>query len=69
MEKLGLPREQSFAFGDGLNDLEMMDTVGTALVMGNGQPELKEKADFIVPTVAEDGVAYGVEHYILGGEG
>ena len=47
----------------------MMDTVGTALVMGNGQPELKEKADFIMPTVAENGVAYGIEHYILGGEG
>ena len=68
LEKLGLPQEQSYAFGDGLNDLEMMDTVGTALVMGNGQPELKEKADFIMPTVAEDGVAYGIKHYILGGE-
>lgn len=67
LEKLALSREQSYAFGDGLNDLEMMDTVGTALVMGNGQPELKEKADFILPTVAEDGVAYGIEHYILGG--
>ncbi len=67
LAKLKLPKEQSYAFGDGLNDLEMMDTVGTALVMGNGQPELKEKADFIMPTVAEDGVAYGIEHYILGG--
>ena len=69
LQKLGLSTDCSFAFGDGLNDLEMMDTVGTALVMGNGQPELKKKADFIVPTVAEDGVAYGIEHYILGGEG
>lgn len=67
LKKLGIPLSESYAFGDGLNDLEMMDTVGTALVMGNGQDALKEKATHIVPTVAEDGVAYGIWHHILGG--
>jgi len=65
LQYLGLPREASYAFGDGLNDLEMMSSAGTALVMGNAQPALKEKADIIVPSVDDDGVAYGIRRYIL----
>lgn len=65
LEFLGIPRAQSYAFGDGLNDMEMMEVVGTSLVMGNARPQLKEKADHIVPSVDEDGVAVGIERYIL----
>lgn len=62
---LQIPVEQSFAFGDGENDLEMMDTVGTSLVMGNAHPRLLEKADHLLPTVCEDGVSTGIRRYIL----
>lgn len=62
---LGIPIEDSCAFGDGLNDIEMMDTVGTSLVMGNAGNELKAKADFILPSVDEDGVAEGIYRHIL----
>ncbi|MCR5756376.1 MAG: HAD family hydrolase [Selenomonas sp.] len=62
---LNLPLEASYAFGDGLNDLEMMDTVGHALVMGNAGPELKALAEHVLPTVDEDGVAEGIYRYIL----
>lgn len=62
---LDIPMGQSFAFGDGLNDLEMMDAVGTSLVMGNAGNELKAKADYVLPTVDEDGVAEGICRYIL----
>ncbi len=65
LQYLGLPREASYAFGDGLNDLEMMSSAGTALVMGNAQPTKKKKADIIVPSVDDDGVAYGIRRYIL----
>ena len=40
----GVYFSSAFAFGDGLNDLEMMGTVGHALVMGNAGPELKALA-------------------------
>lgn len=60
-----IPVEQSFAFGDGLNDLEMMDAAGTSLVMGNAGNALKAKADYVLPTVDEDGVAEGIYRYIL----
>lgn len=65
LEYMNLPLENSYAFGDGLNDLEMMGTVGHALVMGNAGPELKALAEHVLPTVDEDGVAEGIYRYIL----
>lgn len=65
LSALGIDRADSYAFGDGLNDIEMMDTVGHALVMGNGVPELKKHAESVVPPVSADGVAYGILHEIL----
>lgn len=64
---LGIPVRDSIAFGDGLNDIEMMQTVGTGVAMGNAQPEVKAIARYEVPSVDEDGVAWGIEHIILGG--
>ncbi len=55
----------SYAFGDGLNDIEMIQTVGCGMAMDNGNPKLKEIAKHTVPSVHEDGVAYGIERYIL----
>ena len=62
---LGLPVADSYAFGDGLNDIEMMETAGHSLVMGNAGPELKARAEHVLPTVDEDGVAEGINRYIL----
>ena len=67
LDYLGIPVEKSYAFGDGMNDIEMMETVGTSLVMENGQKKLKEKADYIVPSVDDDGVMHGIYAYILEG--
>lgn len=65
LEYLGIPVEHSYAFGDGINDMEMMRIVGHALVMGNAAKELLPLADTVLPTVAEEGVAWGVEHCVL----
>ena len=65
LEYLNIPIENSFAFGDGLNDLEMIRTVGCGCAMGNGNPKLKALAKHVVPGVHEDGVAVGIEKYIL----
>ncbi len=56
----------SCAFGDGFNDKEMIQTVGTGFAMGTGSDELKSFAKYVVPGVQEDGVAVGIERYILG---
>ncbi len=57
----GLTKGQALAFGDGNNDIEMLQAVGTGVAMGNASAELKAIADHICGPVAED----GVYHYCL----
>lgn len=52
----GLTRDQAIAFGDGNNDLEMLQTVGTGVAMGNGSEELKAAACAVCRPVTEDGI-------------
>jgi Cof subfamily protein (haloacid dehalogenase superfamily) len=61
-KRLNIHKENIYAFGDGLNDLEMIDFVGTGVAMGNAVDSLKEIADFITKPVDEDGIQYGVKH-------
>jgi len=65
LEHLGVDINNSYAFGDGLNDIEMIQTVGYGMAMENGNEKLKRLAKYIVPSVKDDGVAYGIERYIL----
>lgn len=57
--------KNSFAFGDSHNDIEMLNTVGCGIVMGNALDEIKSHADKVTKSVTEDGVAYGIKNYIL----
>ena len=41
IDRLGFELKDVYAFGDGLNDLEMLKAVGTGVAMGNGVPEAK----------------------------
>ena len=65
LKYLGIKVKNSYAFGDGLNDLEMLQTVGCGMAMGSGNDKLKKLAKYVVPGVHEDGVAYGIYKYIL----
>lgn len=53
------------AFGDAENDLEMITLAGLGVAMGNAMPLLKEAADYITGTNDEDGVAQGIEKFVL----
>lgn len=55
----------SFAFGDSHNDIEMLNTVGCGIAMGNASEEIKIHADKVTKSVSEDGVAHGINNYIL----
>ncbi|KGP72298.1 Cof-type HAD-IIB family hydrolase [Pontibacillus yanchengensis] len=59
IERTGLKKENTYAFGDGLNDKEMIQFVNTGVAMGNAQPELKDLADVITKNVEEDGLTHG----------
>ncbi len=56
LEHYGLNPSEAMAFGDGNNDIEMLETVGTGIAMGNGSDRLKAVATDVCGTVAEDGV-------------
>ncbi|SFJ54269.1 Cof-type HAD-IIB family hydrolase [Thermoflavimicrobium dichotomicum] len=60
LEVTGIKKENSYAFGDGLNDIEMLQFVGTGVAMGNAVPELKEVADVITASSSEDGIFQGL---------
>ena len=51
--------------GDSYNDYPLLSACGLKIAMGNAVPELKAIADFIAPTVDEDGVAVVIEKFIL----
>ena len=61
---LGIPREQIMAFGDGENDLEMLQFAGIGVAMGNACGLLKEAADFVTGTNDEDGVVFAIEKLV-----
>ena len=58
-EALDFAIEDTVGFGDSMNDLEMIETVGTSVCMANGSPQLQRKSDLVCPAVEEDGLAWG----------
>lgn len=48
------------AFGDSMNDYEMIQRAGTGVAMGNAVEPLKEAADYVTLPVSEDGVCHGL---------
>ena len=58
---LGLEREQVMAFGDGLNDISMIESAGVGVAMGNAVDEVRRVADTVTATNDEDGVAAVIE--------
>lgn len=65
LDYLDIPLENSYAFGDGENDLEMLSTVGCGIAMGNASDEVKSYAKKVTDTVQNDGVALEIENFIL----
>ncbi len=61
LEHFRLDTAESLAFGDSFNDLEMLQTVGTGVAMGNAAQQLKDIADAVCGPVSEE----GIYHYCL----
>ena len=57
IEKLGFDLNNSYAFGDGENDMQMLQLVGHGVAMGNAVPKLKEISKEFTDSVLEDGIA------------
>ena len=44
LQHFGVTKEEAIAFGDGFNDIEMLEAVGTGVAMGNAKDEIKAHA-------------------------
>ena len=61
VEQLGFPPERQFAFGDGLNDIEMLTTVTNSVAMGNAEEKVKKAAKYVTKSVEENGIYFGLQ--------
>lgn len=58
---LGVPREEVTAIGDNTLDLDMIEWAGTGVCVANANPLVKEKADLVIGSCDDDGVAEYLE--------
>lgn len=66
LEYYSLDKSEAIAFGDGNNDIEMLQSVGTGVAMANGSDRLKAVADTVCGDVTEDGIYYYcLEHGLI----
>lgn len=64
-ELLKIEKEEAMAFGDAMNDMQMIEFAAFSFAMGNACEELKKSAAYITLSNAEDGLAAAVEKYAL----
>lgn len=65
---MAVDMSQTIAFGDGLNDIEMLKEVGIGVAMGDGWEAVKSVADYVTGTIEEDGILKALQHFKLLGE-
>ncbi len=62
--RLGFAAEETVAFGDGENDVELLEWAGYAVAVENAHDRVKAISDFVCPPVTEEGVAQVIEAYL-----
>lgn len=59
-----IPNQNTIAFGDGLNDIDMISKCGIGVAMENALPEVKEVSNYITISHNNDGVIYFLKEYL-----
>lgn len=59
----GIDLSNTMAFGDGGNDITMLQHVNIGVAMGNANPEVKAIADYVTDDVDSDGIWNALHHY------
>lgn len=63
IEYRGFSREDTIAFGDGPNDLDMLSFAKIGIAMGNAGEKVKSMADFVTKDVNEHGIAFALKKF------
>lgn len=61
----GVPMSDTVAFGDSMNDYEIVQEAGIGVAMGNSVEELKQVADYVTTDIGDDGVWNACVHLHL----
>ncbi|WP_175638575.1 Cof-type HAD-IIB family hydrolase [Metabacillus schmidteae] len=61
VERLGFSPERQYAFGDGLNDIDMLSKITNSVAMGNAEESVKAVAKHVTKSVDKDGIVYGLQ--------
>ncbi len=62
---LSIPQERTYAFGDGMNDADMLNFCAHGIAVGNAKQGLKDIADEVCEDIAEDGIYNAMKRHQL----
>ena len=65
LEQFQIDPEETMAFGDGGNDIQMLKNAGIGVAMGNSEKDVKQYADYVTDSVDDDGIWNALKHFGL----
>lgn len=63
LDKWGIGKEECMAFGDGGNDVSMLEYAGIGVAMGNAKEEVKAHADYVTTNCNDHGIYNAIRHF------
>ena len=63
LEYYNISLDECIAFGDGGNDINMLQHVGIGIAMGNAADRVKAAANYVTTSVDEDGIVNALKHF------
>jgi hydroxymethylpyrimidine pyrophosphatase-like HAD family hydrolase len=67
-DHLRIEQSEVLAIGDSDADVPMIEWAGIGVAMGNGSPDAKAAADWVAPTLENNGAAAAIERFCLGND-
>ena len=64
MAETGISKDEVLAFGDGENDIDMIQTAGYGIAMGNAFPNVRDAAFAVTASNNQDGIAKALKHFL-----
>ena len=65
LKHFGWTKDEAIAFGDGGNDVAMLQYAGLGVAMGNACDAAKAAADYVTADIDKDGIAKALQHFGL----
>ncbi len=63
--RFGIDPACTYAFGDGMNDLEMLQEAAIGIAVGNAVEPVRKAADYVTDRIEQDGIAHALQHFGL----